>query len=103
MAVSTSSSVTLLLFGFVVFLLLLVILDVAMIVSLLRTGDERRQLIVWKASASTLLILVLNLVFDTVRSIVLPEHMAVNPFIKLSVAAIVYFLSLLYFRRRHGG
>ena len=42
-------NLALVLFG--IFLLILIVLDIAMIVSLLRTGDERRQLIVWKASA----------------------------------------------------
>ena len=35
---------------FAVFLLVLIGLDVAMLVSLVRPGDERRKMIVWKAS-----------------------------------------------------
>lgn len=103
MAVSNSVAVTVLLFVFLIFLLALMILDTAMIVSLLRTGDERRQLIVWKSSASTLLILVIQLVFRIVGSVVRSEAMTLNPFIQLSVAAIVYFIAMLYFRRKYGG
>lgn len=103
MAVSNSAAVTVLLFVFLIFLLALMILDTAMIVSLLRTGDERRQLIVWKSSASTLLILVIQLVFRIVGSVVRSEAMTLNPFIQLSVAAIVYFIAMLYFRRKYGG
>ncbi len=103
MAVSNSAAVTVLLFVFLIFLLALMILDTAMIVSLLRTGDERRQLIVWKSSASTLLILVMQLVFRIVGSVVRSEAMTLNPFIQLSVAAIVYFIAMLYFRRKYGG
>lgn len=103
MAVSNSVAVTVLLFVFLIFLLALMILDTAMIVSLLRTGDERRQLIVWKSSASTLLILVMQLVFRIVGSVVRSEAMTLNPFIQLSVAAIVYFIAMLYFRRKYGG
>ena len=78
------------------------VLDVAMIVSLLRTGDERRQLIVWKASAFTLLVVVGTLVLDVVESIVRVEAMLINPFIKLSVTAMVYLLTLLYYKKRYG-
>lgn len=93
-------NVALVLFG--IFLLILIILDIAMIVSLLRTGDERRQLIVWKASAFTLLIVVLTLVIDVIESIVRVEAMLINPFIKLSVTAMVYLLTLLYYKKRYG-
>ena len=93
-------NLALVLFG--IFLLILIILDIAMIVSLLRTGDERRQLIVWKASAFTLLVVVGTLVLDVVESIVRVEAMLINPFIKLSVTAIVYLLTLLYYKKRYG-
>ena len=93
-------NIALVLFG--IFLLILIILDVAMIVSLLRTGDERRQLIVWKASAFTLLVVVGTLVIDVVESIVRAEAMLINPFIKLSVTAMLYLLTLLYYKKRYG-
>lgn len=48
----------LILFG--LFLLGTIVLDVAMVVSLARVGDERRQLIVWKAGSFTLLVTVLT-------------------------------------------
>ena len=93
-------NVALVLFG--IFLLVLIVLDIAMIFSLLRTGDERRQLIVWKASAFTLLVVVGTLVIDVVESIVRADAMLINPFIKLSVTAMVYLLTLLYYKKRYG-
>ena len=90
----------LVLFG--IFLLILIILDIAMIVSLLRTGDERRQLIVWKASTFTLLVVVGGLLIDIVESFVRGEAMLINPFIKLCVTAMVYLLTLLYYKKRYG-
>ena len=93
-------NLALVLFG--IFLLILIILDIAMIVSLLRTGDERRQLIVWKTSAFTLLVVVGTFVIDVVESIVRVEAMLINPFIKLSVTAMVYLLTLLYYKKRYG-
>ena len=95
-----TENIALVLFG--IFLLILIILDIAMIVSLLRTGDERRQLIVWKTSAFTLLVVVGTFVIDVVESIVRVEAMLINPFIKLSVTAMVYLLTLLYYKKRYG-
>lgn len=93
-------NVALIFFG--IFLLALITLDVSMIVSLLKTGDERRQLIVWKASAFTLLVVVGTLIIDIVESIVKVEAMLINPFVKLSVTAMVYLLTLLYYKRKYG-
>lgn len=94
--------VTLGLAAFCVFLVALIVVDLFMVVSLFRGGDERRQLIVWKASTFTLLVTVGSLIFDIVESLVRVEAMMINPFIKLSVTAMVYFLALLYFRKKHG-
>ncbi len=88
---------------FGIFLMALMALDILMIVSLFRTGDERRQLIVWRASAFTLLIVAGTLVLDVIESVVSTDAMLINPFIKLSTTAIVYFLSLLYYKKRYGG
>ena len=87
--------------AFLIFLLVLILLDLAMIVSLLRTGDERRQLIVWKASTGTLLIVVLSLVIDIIESVMRNQAMENNPFVSLSVTAIVYFIELLYYKRKY--
>ena len=92
--------VALIVFG--LFLLTLLALDIAMVVSLMKTGDERRQLIVWKSRSFTLLVVVGSLIIDIAQSIVTVEAMQINPFIKLSVTAMVYFLSLLYYRKRYG-
>lgn len=86
---------------FFIFLLILIVLDIAMIVSLVKTGDERRQLIVWKASTFTLLAVVLGFVLDIAEAVVKSELMAVNPFIKLSVTATIYLIALLYYRRKY--
>ncbi len=90
------------LIAFGVFLVGLIVLDLVMIISLFRPGDERKQLIVWKASAFTLLVSSLGLVYDIIEAIINGEPVAVNPFVKLSVIAMVYCLSLLYFKRKHG-
>ncbi len=96
------STVTLLLIPFALFLLGLIALDVSMVVSLLKTNDERQKLIVWKTSTFTLLVVVLTLMYDIVASIIRVEAMEVNPFVKLSVTAMTYFVVLLYYKKKHG-
>lgn len=91
------------LIAFAVFLLVLIFLDLAMVVSMLRPGDERKQMIVWKTSASTLLVTVLMLVFNVVEALIKKEPDLVNPFIHLSVVAMVYFVTLLVEKKRYGG
>lgn len=87
---------------FLLLLLGLMVLDAALVVSLVRPGDERRQLIVWKASASTLGgiagYLVLRVALNFVRG-----YEALNPFTLLTVMAAIYFVFLLYHRARYGG
>ncbi|MBS6397348.1 MAG: hypothetical protein KH452_09410 [Clostridiales bacterium] len=78
-------------------------LDIFMLVSLLKPGDERSQIIVWKASSFTLLALVGSSILDVIESFVRAQPMIQNPFIQLEVAAIVYFAALMVYKRKHGG
>ena len=55
---------------FAVFLLVLIGLDVAMLVSLVRPGDERRKMIVWKASTWTLLGTVGGMVVEIAEALI---------------------------------
>ena len=91
------------LIAFGLFLLLSVVLDVCMIVSLVRPGDERRQLIVWKAGTWTLVGTAGGLVISIVECMVRNEAVSVNPFIVLSTAAILYIVILLIYKRKYGG
>jgi len=90
----------LILFG--IYLLIMIILDVAMLISLVKLGDERRQLIVWKASTFTLLATMGGLVIGIIESIIKVEAMRVNSFTLLTATATIYFISLLYYRKKHG-
>ena len=78
-------------------------LDIFKLVSLLKPGDERNQIIVWKASSFTLLAIVGSNILDVIENFVRAQPMTLNPFIQLEVAAIVYFVSLMFYRRKHGG
>lgn len=88
---------------FFLFLAILLILDIAMLISLVRPGDERRMMIVWKASTWTLIGTMGSLAISTVECIVRSERLCINPFITLSVAAMLYFVCLLYYRKKYGG
>lgn len=91
------------LIAFGLFLLISVVLDICMIVSLARPGDERRQLMVWKAGTWTLVGTAGSLVISIIECIVRNEAVSVNPFIVLSTAAILYFVLLLIYKRKYGG
>ena len=82
---------------------LLLVLEVAMVISLARSGDERRQLIVWRAGTYTLLGTAGSLLLSTVENFLRAQPMQVNPFVTLGAAAVLYFFFLLYFRRKYGG
>lgn len=86
-----------------VILLVFPVLDIVMLVSLIRPGDERNQVIVWKAASFTLLATVGTMMIDIIENFVRAQKMAANPFIQLEVAAIVYFVALMYYKKRHGG
>ncbi len=86
-----------------VVLAVFVILDVYMLVSLLKPGDERNQIIVWKASSFTLVGMVGANILTVIEKFVTAQPLTQNPFVQLEVFAIIYFMSLMYYKKRHGG
>lgn len=96
----STTGFVLLVFG--IYLLTMIILDFAMIVSLVKQGDERRQMIVWKASTLTLAATTGSLVFNIIESIMNVQEMRVNPFFILTATATIYFICLLYYRKKYG-
>ena len=88
---------------FVAVLLIFAVLDIAMIISLVRPGDERGQIIVWKASTFTLLGMTGALVIEIIENLATGQEMTMNPFAHLTATAMVYFGALLFFKKRHGG
>lgn len=93
---------TIILALFFLFLVALIALDIFLFVSIMRQGDERNRLIVWKASAFTLLATAGGHVVDIV--IPLAQRQPVessNPFVQLGVMALVFFLATLYYKRKH--
>lgn len=86
-----------------VVLLIFAVLDITMLVSLLKPGDERSQTIVWKASSYTLLATVGAKIIDVIVKFVRAQPMTANPFVQLEVIAIIYFIALMYYKKRHGG
>ena len=79
------------------------VLDIIMLVSLSKPGDERSQIIVWKASSFALLATMGGLVLEVIENYVRGQPMAINPFVQLEVGAILYFAALMYYKRKHGG
>lgn len=79
------------------------VVDLVMLVTLLRPGDERGQVVVWKASAWTLLGTTGGLVLEVAENVIRSQPMAINPLVHLEVVAILYCGALLYFRKKLGG
>ena len=84
-------------------LLFFIALDIGMLISIVRSGDERRQIIVWKASAFTLMGVTGALIIEIIENLATGQEMTMNPFRHLTTMAIVYFGALLFFKKRHGG
>lgn len=82
-------------------LLIFTVLDLIMLVTLLKPGNERNQIIVWKAGSFTLLATVGAKLLDVIENVARAQPMTANPFIQLEVAAILYFAALLYYKKRH--
>ena len=78
-------------------------LDITMLVSLLKLGDERSRIIVWKTSTFAFGAMVGALVLDVIVNYATEQPMTINPFIQLQVAAVLYCAALLYYRRKLGG
>lgn len=87
----------------IVVLLIFAAMDLVMLVTLLRPGDERGQVVVWKASAWTLLAVVGTLILDVIENFVRGQYMSVNSFVLLEVTAIIYCVALVVIKKRHGG
>ena len=86
----------------VIFMIFLV-LDIILMVSLLRPGDERGQIIVWKSAAITLLGITGSWVLDVAYSFFTAQALESNPLVDLQTTAIIYCAALLFYRKRHGG
>ncbi len=88
---------------FMGFIIALVALDVGMVISLVKPGDERKQMVVWKASTYTLLATVGAMLINVIEKIAKTEAIAINPFTQLGATAIIYFVFLMYYKRKYGG
>lgn len=102
------SKMTIILAAAGIFLLVLVALIAAMFVSLARQGDERRRLIIEKASTGTFAVTVLYLLFCVAERVYqavsrpdVPLE-GLNPFVTLAVIAMIYAAELFYFKRKYG-
>jgi len=90
--------------------LILLILDLGIVVSLLKKGDERRQMIIWKSSSFTfgivIGVLIIECISKLVSSVFNLTTTTINngstPFSFLTIIAIVYFISLKYNQKKLG-
>ena len=88
---------------FAAFLLLCLVLILRMFFYLLQLGDERRQAIVGKACTFSFSGTVGYLLFVILRSIFNKESILINPLIILIAAAVLFTISLGWYKRKLGG
>ena len=88
---------------FLAFFLVLILLDIAMLISLIRPGDERKQMVVWKASTYTLFATAGSMMIGIMEDIVRGKAIHMDPFVHLGTTAIIYFVLLVYYKRKYGG
>ena len=93
---------------FFVFLIVMLALIVFMFISLGKQGDERRKMIVEKASTKTFAITVGYLLFciaENIFKVVSGKDLSIqnmNPFVTLTVIAMIYTLELFYHKKKYG-
>lgn len=93
---------------FLIGLFLIISVIISMFVSLAKQGDERRQMIVGKASTKTFAIIVVYVAFCVGEDIykvlsgidLSPKGM--NPFIMLTIMAFIYAIELIYHKKKYG-
>lgn len=84
-----------------IILLIFLVLDVSMLVSLIKPGDERNQIIVWKASSYTLSVVIGVMILNVIQEFIGERVAPINPLIQLELTAIVYFIALMICKKRH--
>ncbi|MBS6954925.1 MAG: hypothetical protein KH230_17040 [Enterocloster asparagiformis] len=88
-------------------LLLCLMAIIIMFISLGKQGDERRKLIVEKASAGTFAVTVGYILICVIESLIksVAHHMSadgMNPFIALAVISVIYIIQLMFFKKKYG-
>ena len=93
-------------YGFLGLLVVMAALIVWMFVSLVRSeiGDERRKLIVGKASTWAFIAPMGATLVETIEvAVAQPNGEPVEPFVRLVVAAMAYAIFLGWFKHKYGG
>lgn len=93
---------------FIIFLLTIIGITIFMFISLAKQGDERREMIVGKASTKTFVIIVLYMAFYVVKNIYLIlsgtnlSPYGMDPFVTLTTISLIYVIVLFYHKKKYG-
>lgn len=88
---------------FAAFLVVCLVLILRMFFYLLQLGDERRQAIVGKACTFSFSGTVGYLLFAILRSMFNQDSILINPLVTLIAAAVLFTISLGWYKRKLGG
>lgn len=95
----------------IIFYILLAIFVLAIVftlISLPQLGDERKNLIKMKAQSSTFAVIIVYVLLEFLENIYRGywgkgAYEGINPLNFLIVFSIMYLISLLFFKKKHGG
>lgn len=93
---------------FVVVIVISVILIGMTLVSLVKLGDERKNMIKVKAQSYSFAVVVVMLLYNIFKNIYVTTwgngtYEGVNAFSFLAAISIIYLISLLVFKKKYGG
>lgn len=92
--------------AFLIFCLLSLLAIICVLISIIKQDDERAEMIIQKACTNTLCIMFVYLIFCVIEQSFYGlndiETNGINPFIQLSILAIVYLIQLVYFKKKYG-
>ncbi len=91
------------LLAFAAFLLFIFVCDIVMIASMIKAGDERKQMIVYRSSFTTLWITAGRWIIDIVWGLANPPISNTATFVELGVVAMTYCVCMIYYKRKYGG
>lgn len=89
---------------------IVLVIDLGMVISILKKGDERRQIIIWKSSTYTFITVIVTLFMDSIIKLIAAVfNLTTNVFNShtsslsiLTTTTIIYFITLKYNSKKLG-
>lgn len=91
---------------FLAFCVICLVANVYVIISIIKKGDERLEMIIQKTCTNTLGIMLMSLVINIIEQLLNAlkgiQAKGANPFFQLSILSFIYLVQLLYYKKKYG-